>query len=205
MNFKTLYIEDLEDLNYLAEEVLHDIRFHGYLYNDDGKDISDTCRCKPELLEEHMKLIENSQFPLEFRNNKELMKLSFEDAFELTHKQIIDKYLKPYLSKFRGMMRNGEHLRALMIVDESVSDEYLDNLFALRWKENLKLWCKYYEEDKIMDRNPSFEVEIQLRDDLSQEELSFISSKVSELVDEFEMVISDDGITYTKKPPLGVL
>ncbi len=37
MEYTILTLNDLEDLNFLAEDVLHEIRFNGYRYTEDGE------------------------------------------------------------------------------------------------------------------------------------------------------------------------
>ncbi len=66
----------------------------------------------------------------------------------MTHQEIIDKFLKPYLNKARNMMRKGSYDFTPLKVSDDISAEYLDNLFALRYKENLKLWTIQFDDEK---------------------------------------------------------
>lgn len=149
MEYITLNYEDLENLNFLAEDVLHELRFNYYFYNDDGDCIKyDNSENKDILLEKNIQLLNDEKHYLEFRNNKELKKISFAEAVKISHKELIDKYLGRYLAKARGIMRKGSFPLTLMKVSNDISDEYLNNLFALRFKENLKLWTKYWEIER---------------------------------------------------------
>ncbi len=148
---KKLGLNDIEDLNFLAEEVLINLRFEGYRYDDDGNDLypplSDDEKRKERVkaMESWIEKMENNH-PLEFRGNRELQKITFTEAIEMSFDEIKEKYLKNYLSMARGIMRKDTMYIGLM-ADEEVSDEYLDNLMAHRYKENLKLWTMQWGID----------------------------------------------------------
>lgn len=46
-----------------------------------------------------------------------------------------------------------------------------------------------------------YEVKLIIKDDLPIREKSFIKNVIKELCDELEMMVQEDGITYSKKPP----
>ena len=147
MKYKVLTLNDLEDLNFLAEDVLHELRFHPYMYTDDGDYNSHyDAKERMELQELLIDEVKQSRFPLEFRNNKMLEQISFEEAVHMSHQKIIENFLKDYLQKFRGVMRKGSFPLTPFVVSEEITDNYLDNLFALRYKENLKLWTLQYKK-----------------------------------------------------------
>ncbi len=144
MRAKKLGLNDIEDLNFLTEEVLIKLRYEGYRYDDDGNDIysySDDDEVRKErlkALESWMEKMENNH-PLEFHGNRELQKITFSEVLEMSFDEIKEKYLKNYLSMARGIMRK-DTMYIGLAADEEISDEYLDNLMAHRYKENLKLW-----------------------------------------------------------------
>lgn len=148
MRTKKLGLNDIEDLNFLAEEVLVGLRYEFYRYDDEGSDLYppvDDEITRNEIGEKRLKALmdwekkKENNHPLEFRNNTELQKITFSEAMELSYDVIKEKYLKDFLPKMRGIMRKDTMLVGFAAGDE-ISDEYLDNLMAHRYQENLKLW-----------------------------------------------------------------
>lgn len=139
MDSKKIGINDIEDLNYLAEEVVVGLRYDGFNFDEEGKNIYMERPSDEEALQKITEWYEKKNNPLEFRTNEELQKLTFSDALEISFDEIKEKYLKDYLPMMRGIMRKDSMMIGLA-VDDTVTDEYPDNLLALRYKENLKLW-----------------------------------------------------------------
>lgn len=143
MQQKILGLHDIEDLSYLAEEVLQEIRFNGYRYDDEGNTIFSSMS-EEEITSKCVEFLEDSKNNyLEFRDNEVLKKISFSEAFEMELSEIKDKYLKNILKKARGIMRKASLPISMLFLDE-IDDEYLDNLLAIRWRENLKLWIIHW-------------------------------------------------------------
>ncbi len=140
---KTIGKDDIEDLNFLAEEVLMRLRFEGYRYDDNGNDMfpyRDREENKDERFAARDIWMDNlGDNPLEFRNNRKLQEITFDEALEMSFAEIKEKYLKDYLPMMRALMRK-DNLCIGYSVSEEVTDDFLDDLMALRWKENLKLW-----------------------------------------------------------------
>lgn len=113
-NREILTLRDIEELNYLAEEVIVDLKY-----------------CNPAYVGEAY---------LDFRENEELQKLTFQDALGLTLREVKEKYIGAILPIAREICRKDPQVKYGMVVSDEVDDAYLDNLLALRWKENLKLW-----------------------------------------------------------------
>lgn len=137
---KNIMINDLDFLNYMAEEILVNLRFDRFKYSADGNYIfmdPDIFHAKEyfEKYKEHSK-----HDYLNFRECEELKKIAFYDALEISFEEVINKYLKDDLSLMRAIARKGTWDVGAPILDDSITDDYLDQLFALRWKENLKLW-----------------------------------------------------------------
>ena len=156
MRTKKLGLNDIEELNYLAEEVLVRLRYEFYQYDDEGNDlyllIGDETN-KTQMREKRLKAMEtwekekvHNNHPLEFRDNTELQKITFSEAMELSYDVIKEKYLKDFLPKMRGIMRKDTMCIGFAAGDE-ISDEYLDNLLAHRYQENLKLWTMQWGMD----------------------------------------------------------
>ena len=140
-------IYDLEQLNDAAEYIISSAQFTFPNFDDDGNYI--THIHSPE--ERHAYLTDwlgqSKTHYLCFRENEELHKLSFNDALEIPLSEVKGKYLKDYLRKLRNILRKGT-TELGYVVSQSVPDEYLDNLLALRWKENLKLWTIQWQHKK---------------------------------------------------------
>lgn len=164
MQAKVLGLNDIEDLNYLAEEVLMQLRFEGYRYDENGdekafaKSENGSHKERTKEMIEWIEMVEHNH-PLSFRGNEELMKIPFTYALEISFDEIKEKYLKDYLPMMRGIMRKDTMLIGYM-AGEEISDDYLDNLMALRYKENLKLWTMQWGKDNefffLIYGNPEF-------------------------------------------------
>ncbi len=86
---------------------------------------------------------------LDFRENEELQKISFSEALYMPLETIKEKYLKDVLPKARGIMRKGTMtILCPYAVSDELPDSFLDDLLALRWRENLKLWTIQWDQDK---------------------------------------------------------
>ena len=149
MEKKLLTIWDQEDLHYAAEEVITYLRYYSYWYDDDGNCIV------LDLPEKERRALGKKQIDdmhnsyLCFRENEELRQISFYDALYMPLETIKEKYLKDALKKARNVLRKASMDIGYPVSDE-VPDSYLDDLLALRWRENLKLWTMQWEqEDRI--------------------------------------------------------
>lgn len=148
-----LTIYDLEGLQNTAEYIVSSVQFNGMSYDEQGNYIAD--RLTEEELEKRMKAWKTGakSNPLCFRKNEQLRALSFRDALEMPLKEIKEIYLVQYMSMLRGILRKGT-MEYSVVPSEEIPDSYLDDLLALRWRENLKLWtmqweCKRKEEKTL--------------------------------------------------------
>ncbi len=149
-----LSVWDQEELHYIAEELIIALRYDYFRYDDEGNNLLDACQSEEErsALWERM-LDMRDEFPhnsfLDFRDNEELQKISFSEALEMPLETIKEKYLKDVLPKARGIMRKGTMINIYPYeVSDELPDSFLDDLLALRWRENLKLWTIQWEQDK---------------------------------------------------------
>ena len=142
-----LNIYNLEQLNDAAEYIISSAQFTFPNFDDDGNYIVHIH--SPEERHAYLTdwLSQSKTHYLCFRENEELHQLSFNDALEIPLSEVKEKYLKDYLRKLRNILRKGT-MGLGYVVSESVPDEYLDNLLALRWKENLKLWTIQWQHKK---------------------------------------------------------
>ena len=63
--------------------------------------------------------------------------------------EIKEKYLKDVLPMMRGILRKDTSAFGdLFVVSDEVPDSYLDDLLALRWRENLKLWAMQWDKER---------------------------------------------------------
>lgn len=138
MKFEKIGIHDLELLDFLVEDIIHELRFKGYFYDEEGRYICE--EWSEEWGEKAVEWVKKEDNYLDFRNNKELQEITFQEAMELSFEEIKEHYLKDILKKARGMLRKGTLASTPVYVGDEIDDEYLDNYIALRYKENLKLW-----------------------------------------------------------------
>lgn len=133
------------ELNDLAEDVIVDLRFTRFFYDDQGNDLS--MILSEEEIAQRAKAYYDSKNCniLDFTNNEDLKKISFIESLSLPIIDIKEKYLKEILPIARGIMRNDPRFDHGIVASEEVEDSFLDDLLALRWKENLKLWCLRHE------------------------------------------------------------
>lgn len=138
MEMKVLTVCDLEALNDAAEEIITAMWMVYYEYDNDGNYIA--ADFSMDELVQKMKACKARvhTHPLSFSYNEELQNISFYDAVEMPLREIKEKYLKEYLPMLRGIIRKDSMLLGYAASDE-ISDDYLDDLFALRWRENVKL------------------------------------------------------------------
>ena len=145
-----LTIWDVDDLHYVIEDVIVGLRFKRYYFDDEGNYIMD--RVSEE--EKHMifeKCVSNGKTDyLNFRENPELRQISFQDAVYMPLQEIKEKYLKDVLPVARGILRKDTSAfgDCFVVSSDEVPDSYLDDLLALRWRENLKLWTMQWEREK---------------------------------------------------------
>ncbi len=129
MQAKVLGLNDIEDLNYLAEEVLMQLRFEGYRYDENGdekafaKSENGSHKERTKEMIEWIEMLEHNH-PLSFRGNEELMKIPFTYALEISFDEIKEKYLKDYLPMMRGIMRKDTMLIGY-IAGEEISDDLI--------------------------------------------------------------------------------
>lgn len=149
MTRKTLSVWDLEDLHYIAEEVIVKLRFDRCFYDDEGNYLFDN------LSEEEFENLytqardyrsehRNTDY-LNFRENEELRRISFSKALDMPLETIKEIYLKDVLNKARNILRKDSMFLGCVPSPE-IPDSYLDDLLALRWRENLKLWTIQWED-----------------------------------------------------------
>ena len=142
-----LNIYNLEQLNDVAEYIISSAQFTFPNFDDDGNYVAHIH--SPE--ERHTYLVDwlgqSKKHYLCFQENEKLHQLSFNDAIEIPLSEVKEKHLKDYLRKLRNILRKGT-MELGYVVSESVPDEYLDNLLALHWKENLKLWAIQWQHKK---------------------------------------------------------
>lgn len=145
---RALTIWDQEELHYVAEEVIVNLRYELYWYDDNGKRAFEGLRGEERTAaliraaEEQDSLGDEDH--LNFPENERLRQITFSEALEMPLTTIKEIYLKDVLPKARNIMRKGTMVFQYE-VSEEIPDSYLDDLLALRWRENLKLWTMQWE------------------------------------------------------------
>ena len=153
-----LSIWDLEDLHNVAEEVSVSLRYWRYRFDNEGNYIMH------RLSEEERRAVfEKSDAAamsdfLNFHENEQLHQLSFHDALYMPLEEIKEQYLKDVLPVARGILRKDTRDFCYnFVVSDEVPDSYIDDLLALRWRENLKLWTIQWDREKKKQAQPDGE------------------------------------------------
>lgn len=137
---KPLTIYDLETLIDAAERIISTAQFNFMDYDEEGNYIVQSISHEDHSTLRNRWLDGMKKSYLCFRYNEELHDISFQEAIELPLATIKDKYLKDYLYKLRNILRKDSADFIFQVIPNDIPDSYLDDLLALRWKENLKLW-----------------------------------------------------------------
>lgn len=136
-------IWDQEGLHALAEEVIILLRYDDALYDEEGNYIPFTLPKEERVRfreEAAVRMPEASAGYLDFRaKEEELRQITLGEAVEMPLSLIKEKYLGDHLKKARNILRKGTGNFRFPVSDD-IPDSYLDDLLALRWRENLKLW-----------------------------------------------------------------
>ena len=122
-----LTIRDIDELNFFAEEVLLNLRY--------SREITVAVDC------------------LDFGENEELHAFTYHTAKALSLEEIRKRYLYEIIPIARDICRTDSQGLYGVIVAESVDDEYLDDLLAFRWKENLKMWAMKWDWKRKRNSN----------------------------------------------------
>lgn len=152
--WKILSVWDQEDLHYVVETLIIALRYDYFMYDDEGNYLPDACQSWEErtaALERMVKMQDERSHTdsLNFRENEQLRKISFSQALEMPLETIKEEYLKNVLPKARSILRKGSMLNIYpYAVSDELPDSFLDDLLALRWRENLKLWAIQWEQDE---------------------------------------------------------
>lgn len=144
-----LSVWDQESLHNVAEDVIIGLRYTRYRYDNEGNFIRH--RFSEEELNAAMQTqMKNSTNDyLNFLENEQLHQLRFRDALHMPLEEIKEKYLKDVLPVARGILRKDtSDFGYFFVVSDEVPDSFLDDLLALRWKENLKLWTIQWDTEK---------------------------------------------------------
>lgn len=151
---KVLSIWDQEELHYIAEELIIALRYDYFRYDDEGNYLLDAYQSSEErtaALEQMLKMQDERSHTdsLNFGENEQLRGISLSQALEMPLETIKEKYLKDVLPKARGILRKGSMLNIFpYAVSDELPDSFLDDLLALRWRENLKLWTMQWEQNE---------------------------------------------------------
>lgn len=141
---KCLTLQNIEELDYLVEEMLHTLRFSGLMYDENGRFRGTTVN------DEDIKYYwEHAQDNiLEFSTNEVIKSLTLKEVRNLSLDEIKMKYLQEVLPKARNMMRNQAPDMFNWTISSEISDEYLENLFAIHWRWNAMIWIVQRKKQK---------------------------------------------------------
>lgn len=138
MNREPIPLSDIKSLDYLAEEILHYMRFSGFSYDENGELLSlkrDEMRAR---FDEYANTIHENI--LEFRECTVFKELSIHEFCILTVEDIQEKYLAEILPKACNMMRKQACVYVNAELSPEITDDYLKDLFTIRWRDNAMMW-----------------------------------------------------------------
>lgn len=153
---------DIKSLDYLAEEILHEMRFNGCSFDENGEWIEHDNDTRLNRYKEYIENAENNI--LEFRECKLFRELSMHDFCKLTVEDIQERYLADILPKVSAMMRKLSSDYICAELSPEISDDYLKDLFTIRWRDNAMLWIARFSKP-----DPTFEEAMQSPDKLTIE------------------------------------
>lgn len=147
MDKRVLTLTDIEELLWLSSELVWHLFMEGHSIDKDGNYI-DYDKDRVERFFKYDRY-NNPQFKyLNIRECKELQELSLAEVERLSVADIKSKYLYESLSMARKSYREDNVLLTGLIVSPEIPDDYLDALFCLAWKNDLKIWSiKWHEND----------------------------------------------------------
>lgn len=148
MKKKLLTICDLEDLNNAAEYIISTAQFNFYQFDEDGKYIAFDMSSEERTVRLNEWIEKSKNHYLCFRHNKELQKITFDEALEMPLSEVKEIYLKDHLKTLRTILRYDTADMNGVVVSDDVPDSYLDDLLALRWRGNLVLWTMQWKHGK---------------------------------------------------------
>mgnify|MGYP003300748566 CR=1 FL=1 len=153
MRRKILTIYALEELNDVAEYIVSSLQFNGYQYDEQGNHIYTKWQKNGELEKRFEAWRAGAKAnPLCFRENERLRTITFADALDMPLKEIKKEYLGQYMPMLRVILRKGT-MECGVVPSEEIPDSYLDDLLALRWRENLKMWAMQWDQKENRNGN----------------------------------------------------
>lgn len=146
MEKKVLGLTDIEDLSWLASELVWRLLMESVFIDSEGNYIGyDEKRVSRFIEEEETRT--NPQFMyLNFRECKELRELSFSDVEGLSVENIKQKYLFASLPMARKSFREDNIALTGLVAGPTIPDDYLDAIFCLAWKNDLRIWSLKWHE-----------------------------------------------------------
>lgn len=138
MNRELITLNDIDSLDFLAEDILHEMRFNGSFYDENGNrlfpnddELSSFIRAQQNAMRENI---------LEFRECPLFRELSITDIRKLTLREMQETYLAGILPKACAMMRKQASVFVGSELSSEITDAYLRDLFTIRWRDNAMLW-----------------------------------------------------------------
>ena len=148
MNREAITLSDIKSLDFLAEDILHEMRFNGFCYNENGEHLFPNKDELPDLITEYWNTVEDNI--LEFRKCKVFRELSMYHFCMLTVEDIQETYLSGILPKACAMMRKQARVYVNADLSPEITDEYLKDLFTIRWRDNAMLWIARFSKPDPM-------------------------------------------------------
>ena len=168
MNREPIALSDIKSLDFLAEDILHEIRFNGCNFDENGEWIEHDKETYLTRYEEYIENAENNI--LEFRKSHIIKRLTLRTLCSMTIEEIQEKYLSGILNKACAMMRKQAYLHICAELSNEISDEYLKDLFTIRWRDNAMMWIARYENARRITRIEELKSNLSLKNNPGKQE-----------------------------------
>lgn len=135
---KFLTIYNLEELSFIASELVYRLYMNRFTIDNNGN-----------YKEYDGNITNESRFKyLNFKNCEELREISITEACDLSIDEIKEEYLSEIIPIARKSFREDNLLGLGMIAKSDIPDDFLDALFCIAWKNDLKIWSLNYERER---------------------------------------------------------
>lgn len=142
-NKEKIGIDRIEDMILLADDIVKALQMRYADYTDEGDENFFLCyqKCGDMEDREAFHRIVSEEKATNREHEYLLMDLFHDDSYdltdvlELTAAELIEKHLSPILSKALCLFLKGTDFDTGYVADETVSDDYLRKLFAIRVRD----------------------------------------------------------------------
>jgi len=145
-------IQQIEKLILLADDILNTLRYSCYAFDENGIMLWNKDKSNDEILEIVKNNVEKNVEINTLISHILRSKYDLSDARYITTMEIYKK-IDALETRILGMFRNGTHSDTEYYVDNSISDEYLLELFCMRVRDRMIVFAAQRIHDGKEDEN----------------------------------------------------